>query len=153
MLKRKFYISFSAMILLISSFLGSRQHRGNFILIFIVKGTFLYRMTQTAMTPGHSVNQEDQKESKVFLLRFIWKGTSGDLYRMTQTAMTPGHSHSLKIPARRPVSSNPVPTDWKKYINTQNHIELKRYSLVFSGMLASVVVMGRVLIFREFWWN
>ena len=33
---------------------------------------------------------------------------------MTQTAMTPGHSHSLKIPARRPVSSRPVATDWKK---------------------------------------
>ena len=28
--------------------------------------------------------------------------------------MTPGHSHSLKIPARRPVSSRPVATDWKK---------------------------------------
>ena len=28
--------------------------------------------------------------------------------------MTPGHSHSLKIPVLRPVSSNPVATDWKK---------------------------------------
>ena len=28
--------------------------------------------------------------------------------------MTPGHSHSLKIPALRPVSSNPVATDWKR---------------------------------------
>ena len=32
-----------------------------------------------------------EKEFKNFLLRFIVKGTSGDLYRMTQTAMTPGH--------------------------------------------------------------